>query len=72
MDQDKDRWTLTRDIHSIVLFNNVNPAFIRPGHLVELQLGVCAIRTGRDKLAFLPKLRAICVLSRRVEHVSGT
>ena len=72
MDLDKDRQTLTGDIHSVVLFENVNPAFIRPGHLVELQIGVCAIRTGRDKLAFITKLRAICILSRRVEHVSGT
>ena len=50
-------------------FRPIKPGFIRPGNLVELQIGICAISIGRSRFAFVPKLRAICVLSREVEKV---
>ncbi|KAH8074204.1 hypothetical protein BXZ70DRAFT_1013197 [Cristinia sonorae] len=57
---------------SIVSYQQISPGFIRPGHLVELQVGVCSVPIGKGKNMMLVKLRSVCVLSRLVEHDFNT
>ena len=60
---------MTNTSHSSTSFTAINPGVIRVGHLVEAQVGFCVIPYGRNKAAFVPKLRAVCILSRQVEEV---
>lgn len=50
-------------------YDCIRPGFINVGNLVELQVSVCSVPTGRDKNLFIVKLRSLCVLSRKVEWV---
>ena len=47
----------------------MRPELIVISNLVELQVAFMAVRLARAEYIFLPKLRAICVLSREVERV---
>ncbi|KAH8084934.1 hypothetical protein BXZ70DRAFT_900363, partial [Cristinia sonorae] len=62
-------YELSHSASSIVSYQQISPGFIRPGHLVELQVGVCSVPIGKGKNMMLVKLRSVCVLSRLVEHV---
>ncbi|THH15427.1 hypothetical protein EUX98_g9469 [Antrodiella citrinella] len=53
---------------SVLKYELIKPGLIRVGHLVELQVGICAMPTGRNKYTFIPKLRSVCILSRDVEN----
>ncbi|KAL1938899.1 hypothetical protein VTO73DRAFT_11052 [Trametes versicolor] len=48
-------------------FRRIKPDVIFPGTMVELQIAFAAVKVGRHEYIFLPKLRAICVLSRAVQ-----
>ncbi|KAH8096841.1 hypothetical protein BXZ70DRAFT_1009519 [Cristinia sonorae] len=67
----QDMWWLTMSV-CIVSYQQISPGFIRPGHLVELQVGVCSVPIGKGKNMMLVKLRSVCVLSRLVEHDFNT
>lgn len=51
-------------------FQRIKPDGIFPGAMVELQIAFAAVKLGQHDYIFLPKLRAICVLSRAVQSVS--
>ncbi|EIW51397.1 uncharacterized protein TRAVEDRAFT_84659, partial [Trametes versicolor FP-101664 SS1] len=54
---------------SISSFRRIKPDGIFPGTMVELQIAFAAVKVGHHEYIFLPKLRAICVLSRAVQSV---
>ncbi|KAI0643198.1 hypothetical protein C8Q79DRAFT_915303, partial [Trametes meyenii] len=45
-------------------FKRIKPDTIMPGTMVELQVAFTVAKLGRHDYIFLPKLRAICILSR--------
>ena len=64
------------DDFGLILITNRTYARIAPDRLpmaglVEVQVGFSAVRLGHQEYAFLPKLRAICLLERQVELVSA-
>lgn len=60
---------LCRSLTAISSFRRIKPDVIFPGTMVELQIAFAAVKVGHHEYIFLPKLRAICVLSRAVQSV---
>lgn len=48
------------------------PAAIRLAQMVELQVAVCTIPIAKGKYKLLPKLHAVCILSRQVQEVRNS
>ena len=51
-------------------YARITPDRLPLAGLVEVQVGFAAVRLGHQEYAFLPKLRAVCLLERQVELVS--
>ncbi len=60
---------LCKSLTAISSFHRIKPDGIFPGTMVELQIAFAAVKVGHHEYIFLPKLRAICVLSRAVQSV---
>lgn len=58
------------EVHFSEVYKEIKPGLLTLTHLVEVQVSFVIIRVARQEYAFVPKLRAICLLNRIVETVS--
>ncbi|KAI1789299.1 hypothetical protein LXA43DRAFT_974333 [Ganoderma leucocontextum] len=49
------------------VFSHIKPDMFNTGNLVEVQVGFVTVRLSRQEYIFLPRLRALCLLSHVVE-----
>ncbi|KAI0688833.1 hypothetical protein C8Q76DRAFT_635121 [Earliella scabrosa] len=52
-----------------ITFEQYKPEFFNLSNLVEVQVSFQAVRVGRHDYVFVPKMRALCLLSREAEAV---